>query len=53
MDRLFQCNPKRLDLAALIERGAQSQDWSMAKGRKLVSPGDRVFSFGKPVPKLS
>src|SRR5712692_10530135 len=43
MDWLFQCNPKRFDLASFIEGGAQNDDWSMNQCRQLVSPGDRVF----------
>jgi hypothetical protein len=43
MDWLFQCDPKRYDLKIAIERGDPDGDWSMNQGRKLVSPGDRVF----------
>ena len=43
MDWLFQCNPKRYDLAAFLEGGGTHEDWSMNQGRNLVSPGDRVF----------
>jgi EVE domain len=43
MDWLFQCNPKRYDVAALLERGDTRDDWAMNQGRKFVSPGDRVF----------
>ena len=40
---LFQCSPKRFDLAGLLESGAHPQAWSVNDHRKLVSPGDRVF----------
>lgn len=43
MDWLFQCNPKRFDLASNIEGGAPDGEWSMNQHRNLVSPGDRVF----------
>jgi hypothetical protein len=43
MDWVFQCNPKRYDLAAELEKGNQTEDWSMNQHRELVSPGDRVF----------
>jgi len=43
MDWLFQCNPKRFDLASVIEGGAQNDAWAMNQHRQLVSPGDRVF----------
>ncbi len=43
MDWLFQCNPKRFDLASFIEAGARDNDWAMNQRRQLVSPGDRVF----------
>jgi HJR/Mrr/RecB family endonuclease len=43
MDWLFQCNPRRYDLAAFLEGGGTSEDWAMNQGRNLVSPGDRVF----------
>jgi restriction system protein len=43
MDWLFQCNPRRYDLAAFLEGGGTREDWSMNRGRNLVSPGDRVF----------
>jgi HJR/Mrr/RecB family endonuclease len=40
---LFQCNPRRYDLAAFLEGGGTHEDWAMNQGRTLVSPGDRVF----------
>jgi hypothetical protein len=43
MDWVFQCNPKRYDLASELEKGTQTEDWSMNQHRELVSPGDRVF----------
>jgi len=43
MDWLFQCNPKRFDLVALLEGGARDGDWAMNQHRQLVSPGDHVF----------
>lgn len=43
MDWLFQCNPKRYDLAGEIERGRWTESWSMNQGRGQVSVGDRVF----------
>src|SRR5438105_9818796 len=43
MDWIFQCNPRRYDLAAVLERGETSEDWAMNQGRGIVSPGDRVF----------
>ena len=43
MDWVFQCNPKRHDLASELEKGTQTEDWSMNQHRELVSPGDRVF----------
>jgi HJR/Mrr/RecB family endonuclease len=43
MDWLFQCNPKRYDLGAFLERGGSHEDWAVNQGRNLVSPGDRVF----------
>jgi hypothetical protein len=43
MDWVFQCNPKRFDLASELEKGAQTEDWSMNQHREQVSPGDRVF----------
>ena len=43
MDWLFQCNPKRYDLAPVIESGARESNWAMNQRRHLVSPGDRVF----------
>jgi hypothetical protein len=43
MDWVFQCNPRRYDLASEIEKGTQTEDWSMNQHRELVSPGDRVF----------
>jgi EVE domain/Restriction endonuclease len=43
MDWVFQCNPKRYDLASEIEKGTQTEDWSMNQHRERVSPGDRVF----------
>ncbi len=43
MDWLFQCNPKRFDLAAKLKEGLTAGDWSMNQHRDLVSPGDRVF----------
>ena len=43
MDWVFQCNPKRYDLASELEKGNQTEDWSMNQHRELVSPGDRVF----------
>jgi restriction endonuclease Mrr len=43
MDWVFQCNPKRFDLASLIESGTQNDDWTMSRHRQEVSPGDRVF----------
>lgn len=42
-DWLFQCNPKRYDLAALIDRGVSEDVWAMNQHGNLVSPGDRVF----------
>ena len=29
MDWVFQCNPKRYDLASALEKGTQTEDWSM------------------------
>lgn len=43
MDWLFQCNPKRYDLATELEKGTQTEDWSMNQHRELISPGDRIF----------
>jgi hypothetical protein len=43
MDWVFQCNPKRYDLASELQKGIQTEDWSMNQHRELVSPGDRVF----------
>jgi Restriction endonuclease/EVE domain len=43
MEWVFQCNPKRYDLASELEKGIQTEDWSMNQHRELVSPGDRVF----------
>jgi hypothetical protein len=43
MDWLFQCNPRRYDLAAFLDSGGTHEDWSMNQGRNLVSPEDRVF----------
>ncbi len=44
MDWLFQCNPKRWDLASILETDPVQQDeWSVGQGRNLVSPDDRVF----------
>src|SRR5918912_3716413 len=43
MDWVFQCNPKRYDLASELEKGIRSEDWSMNQHRDRVSPGDRVF----------
>jgi hypothetical protein len=43
VDWVFQCNPKRYDLASELEKGIQTEDWSMNQHRELVSPGDRVF----------
>ncbi|MGD9617581.1 MAG: restriction endonuclease [Alphaproteobacteria bacterium] len=43
MNWLFQCNPKRFDLAALLESGVGKDDWAMNQRRKDISPGDRVF----------
>ena len=43
MDWVFQCNPKRYDLAALLEKGVGTERWSMNQHRNLVSPGDRIF----------
>jgi Restriction endonuclease/EVE domain len=43
MDWVFQCNPKRYDLASELEKGIRTEDWSMNQHRELVSPGDRIF----------
>jgi restriction system protein len=43
LDWLFQCNPRRYDLAAFLDGGGTNEDWAMNQGRNLVSPGDRVF----------
>lgn len=43
MDWVFQCNPKRYDFAAELEKGIRTQDWSVNQHRESVSPGDRVF----------
>ena len=44
MDWLFQCNPKRWDLASVLESDPTSQcEWAVNQGRKLISPDDRVF----------
>jgi HJR/Mrr/RecB family endonuclease len=43
MHGLFRSNPKRFDLASLIERGDRPDDWAMNQGRSVVSPGDHVF----------
>jgi len=43
MDWLFQCNPRRFDLATLLDSGVQNDDWAMNQHRQLVSPEDRVF----------
>lgn len=43
MDWVFQCNPKRYDLASELEKGVRTEDWSMNQHRELVSPGDRIF----------
>ncbi|HEX3945154.1 MAG TPA: restriction endonuclease [Rhizomicrobium sp.] len=43
MDWVFQFNPKRFDLAALLERGEASDWWAMNQGRADVSPGDQVY----------
>jgi Restriction endonuclease/EVE domain len=43
VDWVFQCNPKRYDLASELEKGIGTDDWSMNQHRELVSPGDRVF----------
>src|SRR6266576_2363298 len=43
MDWLFQCNPKRYDLADVLDRGGTSDTWAMNQGRRIVSPGDRAF----------
>jgi hypothetical protein len=55
MDWLFQCNPTRFDLAALLESGRSREEWAMNQGRNLVSPGDRVFFWqtGKEAKLLS
>ena len=43
MDWLFQCNPKRFDLAKFLEDGGVVNWWTMNQGKNLVSPKDRVF----------
>ena len=43
MDWVFQCNPKRYDLASELEKGIRTQDWAMNQHRERVAPGDRVF----------
>lgn len=44
MDWLFQCNPRRWDLASKLESDPASQDeWTVSQGRNLISPGDRLF----------
>lgn len=44
MDWLFQCTPKRWDLASVLESDPASQnEWAVNQGRKLISPDDRVF----------
>jgi HJR/Mrr/RecB family endonuclease len=43
MDWLFQCNPKRYDLAAFLQGGGTREGWNMRQGRNIVSPGDCVF----------
>ena len=40
---LFQCNPKRFDLAPHLKSGVTEDNWSMNQHRDKVSPGDRVF----------
>ena len=42
MDWLFQCNPKRYDLKAALERGAVDS-WAMNQHRDAASPGDKVY----------
>jgi Restriction endonuclease/EVE domain len=42
MDWVFQCNPKRFDLASFIEQHTQDS-WAMNQHRGIVSAGDRVF----------
>jgi hypothetical protein len=43
MDWIFQCNPKRYDLALHLEKGTQTDGWAINQRRELASPGDRVF----------
>jgi hypothetical protein len=43
MDWVFQCSPKRYDLASELKKGIRTEDWSMNQHRDRVSPGDRVF----------
>jgi len=43
VDWVFQCNPKRYDLASELEKGIRTEDWSMNQHRELVSPGDCIY----------
>ena len=43
MDWVFQCNPKRYDLASELDKGIGTDSWAMNQHRERVSPGDRVF----------
>jgi len=43
VDWLFQCNPKRFDLATFLEGESVVDRWAMNQGKDLVSVGDRVF----------
>jgi HJR/Mrr/RecB family endonuclease len=52
MNWVFQANPKLYDIAAAIDAGIDT-NWAMNQGRKLVSPGDRVFFWESgPAAKL-
>jgi EVE domain len=43
MDWVFQCNPKRFDLASELDKGIGTDSWAMNQHKERVSPGDRVF----------
>jgi hypothetical protein len=47
---LFQCNPKRFNLASHLESGVTEGDWSMNQHRDKISPGDRVFFWQSGLP---